>query len=107
MKTILAVVLFAAVCSACATARAELRFIKAEDLYPANCIVITNIDDFEELIRKNKVDTVFYTEDFFIASIGSILYSHKSQGYTSFREYREGRLKAPVPWAVFKPGNSD
>ncbi|MDR0409193.1 MAG: hypothetical protein LBH18_02180 [Spirochaetaceae bacterium] len=84
-----------------------LIFIEALDMSSADSIVINNIDDFEDIIKKNKVDTVFYTGEYFIAQINSVLYSHVSRGYKSFREYREGRLENPESWSIFKPGYSN
>jgi hypothetical protein len=91
--------------AACATEK-PLTFIEAHDAYAYDSIVIPSIDDFEDLIKKNKVDTVFYTDEYFIAQIGSVFYSHISRGYKSFREYREGKLEKPESWSIFKPGYS-
>jgi hypothetical protein len=89
---------------ACATK--PLTFIEAEDYYYES-IVINNIDDFETLIKKNKIETVFYTDEYFIVQIDSVFYSHISRGYKSFREYREGKLEKPERWSIFKPGYSN
>ncbi|MDR1256834.1 MAG: hypothetical protein LBJ86_03740, partial [Spirochaetaceae bacterium] len=83
-----------------------LVFVEAEDYYYES-IVINNIDDFEMLIKKNKIKTVFYTNEYFIVQIDSVFYSHISRGYKSFREYREGRLEKPERWSIFKPGYSN
>jgi hypothetical protein len=90
--------------AACATK--PLMFVEAEYYYYES-IVINNIDDFEALIKKNKIKTVFYTEEYFIVQIDSVFYSHISRGYKSFREYREGKLEKPERWAIFKPGYSN
>jgi hypothetical protein len=99
-------VLLAAFCfAACATEK-PLVFIEAYDGYAYGSIVIPSIDDFEDLIKKNKVDTIFYTDEYFIAQIDSVFYSHISRGYKSFREYREGKLEKPESWSIFFPGYS-
>lgn len=105
LKRVYAVLILNAFFAACATEK-ELLFIAAEDnIYES--IIIYNIDDFEAFIRKNKVDTVFYTGEYFIVEINSVFYSHISRGYKSFREYREGRLEKPEQWSIFYPGYSD
>lgn len=91
--------------AACATKITPV-FIKAEDSYYES-IVVHSIDDFEELVKKNKIDTVFYTDEYFIVEINSVFYSHISRGYKSFREYREGRLDKPERWSIFSPGYSN
>jgi hypothetical protein len=89
---------------ACATK--PLTFIEADDYYYES-IVVNNMDDFEALIKKNKIKTVFYTDEYFIVQIDSVFYSHISRGYKSFREYREGKLEKPERWSIFKPGYSN
>jgi hypothetical protein len=105
-KPVYAVLLFSTFLAGCATGK-PLNFVRAEDAYAADSIIIYSIDDFEELIKKNKVDTVFYTDEYFIVQINSAFYSHISRGYKSFREYREGRLEKPERWSIFKPGYSN
>jgi hypothetical protein len=100
-----AVLMVNAFLAACATEK-ELLFVAARDNIHES-IVIHDIDDFEALIRKNKADTVFYTDEYFIVEIDSVFYSHISRGYKSFREYREGRLEKPERWSIFFPGYSD
>jgi hypothetical protein len=92
--------------TACATEKA-LVFIEARDMNTTGSILVNNIDDFENLIKKNKVDTVFYTDEYFVAQINSMLYSHISRGYRNFNEYREGKLEKPERWSIFTPGYSD
>ncbi|MDR0663514.1 MAG: hypothetical protein LBF80_05500 [Spirochaetaceae bacterium] len=104
MKPHHAVLLLTLCFAACATK--PLAFIEAYDSYAYDSIVISSIDDFEDLIKKNKIDTVFYTDEYFIVQIGSVFYSHISRGYKSFREYREGKLEKPESWSIFKPGYS-
>jgi hypothetical protein len=91
----------------CCATKKPLNFVRAEDAYAADSIVVYSIDDFEELVKKNKVDTVFYTDEYFFVQIDSVIYSHISRGYKSFREYREGRLEKPERWSIFKPGYSN
>ncbi|MDR2842076.1 MAG: hypothetical protein LBV52_02620 [Spirochaetaceae bacterium] len=89
----------------CATK--PLVFYPAVDVYSANAVEIVNIDDFEELAKKSTAKTVYYTDAYFFVQIDGILYLHISRGYKNFREYREGKLKEPERWAIFKPGYSD
>jgi hypothetical protein len=101
---------FLSVCSviffpACATA--PLEFFPVGDIYFSNAIDIINIDDFEKLAYKSRNKLVYYTDDYFFVQIDGVLYSHVSRGYKSFREYREGRLKEPEEWSIFKPGYTD
>ncbi|MDR2795082.1 MAG: hypothetical protein LBB47_00030 [Spirochaetaceae bacterium] len=105
-KPVYAVLLLNIFFTGCATKK-PLNFIRADDAYAADSIVVHNIDDFEALIRENKVNTVFYTDEYFFAQIDSVVYSHISRGYRNFREYREGRLKKPESWSIFKPGYSN
>ncbi|GHV20154.1 hypothetical protein FACS189494_03340 [Spirochaetia bacterium] len=84
-----------------------LRFLPIVDLYIANVVDIININDFEELAYKSPTKNVYYNDEYFFVQIDSVFYSHISRGYKSFKEYREGRLKEPDEWAVFKPGYSD
>jgi hypothetical protein len=91
--------------AACATK--PLVFIEALDINTADSIVVNNIDDFEDLIKKNKIGTVFYTDEYFVIQIDSVFYSHISRGYKSLREYREGKLEKPESWSIFKPGYSN
>jgi hypothetical protein len=100
-----AVLILAVFFAACATKK-PLTFIEAQDAYTYDSITISSIDDFENLIKKNKIDTVFYTDEYFIVQVGSVFYSHISRGYKSFREYREGKLEKPEAWSIFKPGYS-
>ncbi|MDR2444471.1 MAG: hypothetical protein LBD44_00845 [Spirochaetaceae bacterium] len=106
LKPVYAVLLLSIFFARCATEK-PLNFVRAEDAYAADSIIIYSIDDFEELIKKNKVDTVFYTDEYFIVQINSAFYSHISRGYKSFREYREGKLEKPERWSIFKPGYSN
>jgi hypothetical protein len=99
------VLLTAVFLAACATK--PLIFIEALDINTAGSIVINNINDFENLIKKNKIGTVFYTDEYFIVQIDSVFYSHISRGYKSLREYREGKLEKPESWSIFKPGYSN
>ncbi|MDR2803178.1 MAG: hypothetical protein LBB22_02675 [Treponema sp.] len=101
-----AVLMLCVFSASCATQK-PLAFIEARDIRASDSIVIHNIDDFENIIKKNKIDTVFYTDEYFIVQINSVLYSHISRGYKSFREYREGKLEKPERWAIFKQGYSD
>ncbi|MDR2602812.1 MAG: hypothetical protein LBC53_10265 [Spirochaetaceae bacterium] len=82
---------------------APVNFVPASDFSISSGVNVANIDDFEALVKRHKVATVFYTDTHFIAQINGVLYSMESKSYTSFREYKEGKLKEPVPWAVFKP----
>jgi hypothetical protein len=91
--------------AACATEK-PLVFIEVDDSYAYGSIVVHSIDDFEDLIKKHKVDAIFYTDEYFIAQIDSVFYSHISRGYKSFREYREGKLEKPESWSIFFPGYS-
>jgi hypothetical protein len=104
LKPVCAALMAGIFLAACASK--PLAFVEAEDYY-YEAIVINNIDDFEELIKKNKIKTVFYTDEYFIVQIDSVFYSHISRGYKSFREYREGKLEKPERWAIFKPGYSN
>ncbi|MDR2659002.1 MAG: hypothetical protein LBC27_03310 [Spirochaetaceae bacterium] len=97
----------AAFFAACATTEKPLRFIEARDMNAYGSIVVNNIDDFENLIKENRVNTVFYTDEYFIVHINSISYSHISRGYKNFREYREGKLAKPENWTIFTPGYSN
>lgn len=105
-KPVYAVLVLNVFFAGCATEK-PLNFVRAEDAYAADSIIIYSIDDFEELIKKNKVDIVFYTDEYFIVQIDSAFYSHISRGYKSFREYREGKLEKPERWSIFKPGYSN
>ncbi|MDR2343105.1 MAG: hypothetical protein LBD86_01065 [Spirochaetaceae bacterium] len=105
-KTVYAVLAINIFFAGCATKK-PLSFVMAEDAYAVDSIVIYSIDDFEELIKKNKVTTVFYTDNYFIVQIDSVFYSHISRGYRNFREYREGKLEKPERWSIFKPGYSN
>ncbi|MDR2521006.1 MAG: hypothetical protein LBC72_00410 [Spirochaetaceae bacterium] len=79
------------------------RFVPASNFSISSGVNVSNIDDYERIVRQSGVKTVFYTDQYFIAQIDGVLYTIESKSYTSFREYREGKLKDPVPWAVFKP----
>ncbi|MDR2489992.1 MAG: hypothetical protein LBD20_01150 [Spirochaetaceae bacterium] len=87
--------------ASCATG--TITFVPIRDFSISSGVDVVNIDDFEDVVRTNRVKTVFYTEKYFVAQVNGILYTLESRSYTSFREYREGKLKEPVPWAVFKP----
>jgi len=79
-------------------------FMPAANTGMDNFVEITNIGDYEKLVKENKIKTVFYTDEYFIARINAVLYVLKSRGYKNFHDYKEGRLKTPEKWAVFKPG---
>ena len=87
--------------ASCATGK--INFVPIRDFSVSSGVDVVNIDDFEDVVRSNRVTTVFYTEKYFVAQVNGILYTLESRSYTSFREYREGKLKEPIPWAVFKP----
>ncbi|MDR1149102.1 MAG: hypothetical protein LBK66_10780 [Spirochaetaceae bacterium] len=99
------VLLAAGFLAACATK--PLLFIETLDINIADSVVVNNIDDFEALIKKNKIGTVFYTDEYFVVQIDSVFYSHISRGYKSLREYHEGKLEKPESWSIFKPGYSN
>jgi hypothetical protein len=87
----------------CKSTPGGIAFVPASDFSVSSGVNIIDIDDFERVVRENNVRTVFYTDAYFIAQVNGILYTMESRSYTSFREYREGKLKDPVPWAVFNP----
>ncbi|GMO52830.1 MAG: hypothetical protein Ta2G_10810 [Termitinemataceae bacterium] len=104
MKKIL-LLLGAAAMLSCATK--PLEFFPVGNISFANAIAVININDFEKLAYKTKSRMVYYTDDHFFVQLDGVLYSHISRGYKSFREYREGRLKEPEEWSIFKPGYSE
>lgn len=89
--------------AACAT---NIDFIPAETLKTQQMVELTNIEDYENLLKKNKVKTVYYTHDYFAAEINTVLYVLQSRGYTNFHDYREGKLSSPQEYSIFKPGYS-
>jgi hypothetical protein len=71
---------------------------------PDGAVEITNIEDYENLVKRNKIKTVFVSGEYFIAEINSVFYILETRGYKNFHDYKEGKLTEPDEWAVFKPG---
>jgi hypothetical protein len=89
--------------AACVT---PVDFMPAKDLNLINRVEITNIADFEKLIKNKKIKTIFYTDEYFIIEISSVMYVLKSRGYKNFHDYKEGKLEVPDEYSIFKPGYS-
>jgi hypothetical protein len=73
---------------------------------PESAFEITNIEDYENLVKRNKIKTVFVTDEYFIVEINSIVYILQTRGYKNFHDYREGKLSTPEEWPIFIPGYS-
>jgi len=84
----------------------RLDFMPTADTKLDNFVESTNIQDYEKIIKKNKIKTVFYTDEYFVVQVDSVFHVLKSRGYKNFHDYKEGKLKNPEEWSIFKPGYS-
>jgi hypothetical protein len=88
--------------SACASR--PLFFMPVEKINSQQTVELTNIEDYERLVRLNRIKTVYYTAEYFVVEANSILYLLPSRGYRNFHDYKEGKLAEPEPYSIFKPG---
>lgn len=73
---------------------------------PESAVEITNIEDYENMVNRNRIKTVLVTDEYFIVEINSVFYILRARGYKNFHDYREGKLATPDEWSIFKPGYS-
>jgi hypothetical protein len=73
---------------------------------PESAVEITNIADYENLVKQKNVKVVLVTNEYFIVEINSVFYVLPSRGYKNFHDYKEGKLAEPEEWSIFKPGYS-
>jgi hypothetical protein len=81
-------------------------FMPARYAQLQNFVEVTNIEDYETLVKFNNIKTVFYTDEFFIVEINSVLYALQTRGYKNFHDYKEGKLAQPEEHSIYKPGYS-
>jgi hypothetical protein len=51
---------------------------------------LVRIEDFEDLMRENKISTVFFTNDLFIIQTQAIAYTLNRNGYENLSDYKNG-----------------
>ncbi|GMO31423.1 MAG: hypothetical protein Ta2B_12530 [Termitinemataceae bacterium] len=106
MKNI--VIVFVAVSFSCATATsAQLKYLPVEDINFSSSVGIINIEEFEKIALESKSKIIYYSDDYFFIITDGMIYSHITRGYKTIREYKEGKLKTPEEWSIFKPGWSN
>jgi hypothetical protein len=86
----------------CATA--PLDFIPVQTKKQDNAIEISVIEDYENIITKNKIKIVYYTDQYFFIYINGLPYILYTRGYKNFHDYKEGKLTVPEENTIFKPG---
>jgi hypothetical protein len=90
----------------CACKTIPIDFMPAKSAQLQNIVEVTNIEDYESLVKANNIKTVFYTDEYFIIEINSVLYALQTRGYKNFHDYKEGKLPKPEEHSIFKPGYS-
>lgn len=89
-------------CASCKSV--PLEFIPVDDVRISQTVELPTIDDYEKLIKQKKITFVYYTDEYFIVDVNSVMYLLRSRGYKSFHDYKEGRLSEPEANSIFKPG---
>ena len=84
--------------------RSSPNFVPVVELNPQQFVEFSTIDDLEQLIRKKRIKTVYYTNEYFVIDVNSVMYRLKSRGYKNFHDYKEGKLAIPEEYSIFKPG---
>lgn len=87
----------------CAT---EIDFVPLESIKLEQMVELNNMEDYENLVKRHRVKIVYYTGEFFVIELNSMLYLLRSRGYKSFHDYKEGKLAEPEEYTIFKPGYS-
>ncbi|MDR0527083.1 MAG: hypothetical protein LBG79_04630 [Spirochaetaceae bacterium] len=81
-----------------------LEFIPVEQIMLSQTVEIPTIYDYENIVNQKKITIVYYTNEYFIIDVNSVMYLLRSRGYKNFHDYKEGRLAEPEPNSIFKPG---
>jgi hypothetical protein len=93
---------FASVALSCATAKPD--FIPVQTAKQDNAIEVSVIEDYENIMKKNKIKIVYYTDQYFFIYISGTPYVLYTRGYKNFHDYKEGKLAVPEENTIFKPG---
>jgi hypothetical protein len=75
-------------------------YIALKGYHTANSITFSNIEDFANVIKENKIHTVFYTSGAFLVLVQSVIYLMPSNQYKSIEDYKDGNATG------FKDGGS-
>jgi hypothetical protein len=99
-----AALLVTTACVAVACATVPLDFIPVQTKKQDNAIEVSVIEDYENIITKNKIKTVYYTNEYFFIYVNGTPYILYTRGYKNFHDYKEGKLAVPEENSIFKPG---
>lgn len=81
---------------ACLQYAQQFSYSKVLEIASPNRIELQNIEDFVRLARDNRVKDIFVNDTYFLFSLNSYLYQHKSDRYRTLEDYLAGaRAKYP------------